>query len=67
LARIAAACADRGLLSEGLDACQRALPIIEQTSERVDEADVYRVNGLLLAPEPGDGTESAEEASILPT
>ena len=61
LTLVAAACTDRGLQSEGLDACRRALEIVEQTGERHREAETHRVNGLLLAPELGGDAKPAEE------
>ena len=44
-----------------MDACRRAFEIVAQTGERHYEAEIHRVNGLLLALEPGGNAEPAEE------
>lgn len=64
LALIAAACADRGLKDKGLGACEQAFEFVEQTNERTYEAEIHRVNGLLLAPALGGDAEAAEACFV---
>ncbi len=47
-----------------LDACRQVFEILKHTSERTYEAEIRRVQGLLLAQYKGGDAKAAEECFV---
>jgi len=56
-----AACLKAGRVQQGLDALDKALPMVDETGERYFEAELSRLKGELLRM---DGDEGGAEASL---
>ncbi|MCI0411128.1 MAG: hypothetical protein L0191_21610, partial [Acidobacteria bacterium] len=57
---LAEVCAHLGHTAEGLQALAEALALVEQQEERVWEAEIHRLRGVLLLRQPGPPPAEAE-------
>ncbi|NVK40066.1 MAG: AAA family ATPase [Oceanospirillaceae bacterium] len=64
LALLAEACEPAGRVEEGLDVLQQAFAVIEKNQEHIYEAELHRIQGLLLQRQGAAGAEAGAGAAF---